>query len=160
MPHLESRNKVDNLIRRYRAHDSKLEGHSLQLAEILREALCLDGRLVDSFQVRANHLAEVGEMREMAFAVKKRAAQLSLQLLNRTRERGLRNVALFSRAREIQFLRDGKKITDLVHLHTDTPRKPPLGPRCYQRRRLTVSRCSPDGPRLGDTQEFRPDARP
>src|SRR5262249_16172531 len=64
-------------------------------------------------------------MREMAFAVKKRAAQLSLQLLNRTRERGLRNVALFSRAREIQFLRDGKKITDLVHLHTDTPRKPP-----------------------------------
>src|SRR6516164_2602676 len=83
-------------------------------------------------------------MREMAFAVKKRAAQFSLQLLNCTRERGLRDVALFGRAREIQFLRDGKKITDLVHLHTGTPRKPPE-PRYYQRGRLTVSRRSPDG---------------
>src|SRR6516165_204558 len=127
MPHLQSRNKIDNLIRRYRAHDSKLEGHSLQLAEILREALCLDGRLVDSFQVRANHLPEVGEMREVAFAVKKRTTQFSLQLLNRTRERGLRNVALFSRAREIQFLRDGKKVTDLVHLHTGTSVHVPFG---------------------------------
>src|SRR6516165_3485345 len=124
MPHLQSRNEIDNLIRRYRAHDSKLERHSLQLAEILREAFCLDGRLVDGFQVRANHLAEVGEVREIALPVKKRTAEFSLQLLNRARERGLRNVALFSRARKIQVLRDGKKVTDLVHLHTGTPRKP------------------------------------
>ena len=29
------------------------------MAEILREAFCLDGSLIDSFQVRANHLPEV-----------------------------------------------------------------------------------------------------
>src|SRR5262245_15993868 len=111
----------------------------------MRDAFCLDRRLVDTFKVRTHHLDEVGKVREMAIAVKKRTTQFSLQLLNRTRERGLRNVALFSRAREIQFLRDGKKVTDLVHLHTGTPRKPPLGPRCYQWERLTVSRRSPGG---------------
>ena len=44
--HLESRNKIDNLVRRYRAHDSKLERHLLELTEILRQALCLDRGLV------------------------------------------------------------------------------------------------------------------
>jgi hypothetical protein len=82
----------------------------------------LGGRLVDGFQMGSNHFTEVSKMREMAFTVKKRTAKLSLQLLNRTRQRGLRNVALFSRAREIQFLGDRKKVADLVHFHTGTPR--------------------------------------
>src|SRR5271165_6612350 len=121
VPRLESRNQIDNLVRRYRAHDSKLEGHSLERTEILRQPLCRDGGLVDGLQMRSNHFTEIGEMREMAFTVKKRAAKLSFQLLNRARERGLRDVALLRRAGEVQFLRDGKKITDLMHFHGGTP---------------------------------------
>jgi hypothetical protein len=34
----------------------------------------------------------------------------------------LRNVALFSGTREVQFLCDRKKVADLMHLHTGTPR--------------------------------------
>jgi hypothetical protein len=49
------------------------------------------------------------------------AREPPFQLLNRARERGLRDVALFRRAREVQFLRDGKKITDLMHFHGGTP---------------------------------------
>jgi hypothetical protein len=89
----------------------------------LRQPLCLDGRLEDSFQVGPNHLAEIGEMREMAFTVKERPTKLSLELLNRAGERRLRNVALFGRAREVQFLRNGEKITNLMHFHAGTPRK-------------------------------------
>src|SRR6266511_4649529 len=118
MPHLECGNKIDDLIRRYCAHDPKLEGHSLLLAYILRQALCLDSRLVDSFQVRADHLAELSQMREMAFSVKERSAKLSFQLLNCTRERGLRDVALFGCAREVQFLCDRQEISDLMHFHS------------------------------------------
>jgi hypothetical protein len=62
-------------------------------------------------------------MREMALTVKKGAAELPLELLNRTRERRLRNVAFFSRAREVQFLCNGKKITHLMHFHASTPCK-------------------------------------
>src|SRR5690349_18675534 len=111
MTRLETCDELDNLVRRYRAHDSKLERYSLQLTEILRQPLCLDGRLIDSFEVGSNHFAEVGEMREMAFTVKERTAEFSLELLNRTRQRRLRNIAFFSGAREVQFLRNSKEIT-------------------------------------------------
>jgi hypothetical protein len=56
------------------AHDPKLERYFLELIDILGQLLCLDGGLVDSFQVGANHFTEIGEMRETAFTVKKRTA--------------------------------------------------------------------------------------
>jgi hypothetical protein len=84
--------------------------------------LYLDGRSEDCFQVGSNHLTEVGKMRKMPFTVEKRTAKLSFQLLNGTREGGLRNVALFSCTREVQFLCDRKKVTHLMHFHTGTPR--------------------------------------
>src|SRR5262252_6438742 len=54
----------------------------------------------------------------MALAVKKRTAELSLQLLNRARERRLRNVTLLGGAREVQLLGDREKIPDLMHFHS------------------------------------------
>src|SRR6516225_2925330 len=143
MARLETCNKVDHLVRRNRAHDSKLEGYSFQLTKILRQPFCLDGSLVDSFEVGSNHLTEVGEMCEMAFTVKEGTAEFSLELLNGPGEGRLRNVALFSRAREVQFLRDRKKITDLMHFHAGTPQAPLLL-QYYQRKWLTVISRSPD----------------
>ena len=75
----------------------------------------------DGFQMGSNHLAEIGEMREMAFTVKKRAAKLSFQLLNGARERGLRDVALLAAREKFNSCCNGKKITDLMHFHGGTP---------------------------------------
>jgi len=56
---------------------------------------------------------------EAALAMKQRAAQFLFQELDGARERGLRNVALFRGAREIEFLGHGEEITNLVHFHGD-----------------------------------------
>src|SRR5437016_1849148 len=120
MPGLERGNEVDNFVGRYRAHDAELEGHPLELAQILGQFFCLISGSVDKLEVRANHLTEIGEMREMALAMEKRPAELALQLLDGARERGLRDVGLLRGAREVQFLCDGEKITDLVHFHGAT----------------------------------------
>ncbi len=68
-------------------------------------------------------MAEIGEVCEVALAVKELATELSFQLLDRPRERGLRDVAPFSSAREVQLLCDREKITDLMHLHGSTPQQ-------------------------------------
>src|SRR5262249_51079615 len=54
--------------------------------------------------------------------------KLAFELLDRTRERRLRHVALFRRAREVQFLRDRKKIADLMHFHDALTCKVDRGP--------------------------------
>src|SRR5215470_9757907 len=117
MAHLQSSNEIDDLIRRYGAHDSQLEGHSLEQLDILGQTLCLDSSLVHGFQMRAHHLAQLGEMRQVPLAVKKWPTKLAFELPYRTRERRLRHVALFRRAREVQFLCHPEEIPNLIHFH-------------------------------------------
>src|SRR6516165_6852293 len=117
MARLQSSNEIDDFIRRYGAHDSQLKGHSLELLDILGQTLCLDCSLVYGFQMRAHHLTQLGEMRQVPLAVKKWPTKLTFELLDRTRERRLRHVALFSRSREVQFLCHPEEITDLMHFH-------------------------------------------
>src|SRR6516164_1354102 len=66
-------------------------------------------------------MTELGQVCEMALAVKQRAPKLPLQLLNRARERRLRDVALLGGTREVQLLCDCEKITNLMHFHGSTP---------------------------------------
>ena len=66
-------------------------------------------------------MAEIGKVREVAFPVKEWATELPFQLLDRPRERRLRDVAAFSGAREVQLLCDREKITDLMHFHGSPP---------------------------------------
>ena len=114
---LQSSNEIDDFIRRYGAHDSQLKGHSLELLDILGQTLCLGGGLVHGFEMRAHHLAQLSEMRQVPLAVKKWPTKLAFELLDRTRERRLRYVALFRRAREVQFLCCPEEITNLMHFH-------------------------------------------
>src|SRR5215831_15433300 len=117
MAHLQSSNEIDDLIRRYSAHDSQLKGHSLELLDILGQSLCLNSSLVHGFQMRAHHLAQLGEMRQVPLAVEKWPTKLAFELLYRTRERRLRHAALFRRAREVQFLCHPEEIPNLMHFH-------------------------------------------
>jgi hypothetical protein len=64
-------------------------------------------------------LPEVGEMRVGALAMEQRAAQLLFQRLDGARERGLRNAASFSGAREIQLVAEAEEIADLMQFHGD-----------------------------------------
>src|SRR5215469_1236078 len=114
---LQSSNEIDNLIRRYGAHDSQLQGHSLELRDILGQTLCLYGRFVHGFQMRTHHLAQLSEMRQVSLAVKEWPTKLPFELQDRARERRLRHVALFRRAREVQLLSHREEITDLMHFH-------------------------------------------
>src|SRR6516225_473517 len=117
MARLQSSNEIDDLVRRYGAHDSQLEGHFLELLDILGQTLCLEGGLVHGIQMRAHHLAQLGEMRQVPLAVKKWPTKLAFELLYRTRERRLRHVALFRCAREVQFLCHPEEIPNLIHFH-------------------------------------------
>ena len=60
-------------------------------------------------------------MRVGAFAVKQRAAELFLELLDGARQRGLSDVAALGRAGEVQFLAEAEEIADLMHFHKKSP---------------------------------------
>jgi hypothetical protein len=62
-------------------------------------------------------VAEFGEDRLRPLAAEKFVAKLGLKLLDRARERGLRDAALFRRAGEIELACDGEEVSDLIHLH-------------------------------------------
>src|SRR5262249_15646848 len=103
----------DHLLRKQR-HDM---GAVVEWLDILGQTLCLNSSLVHGFQMRAHHLAQLGEMRQVPLAVKKWATKLAFELLYRTRERRLRHAALFRRAREVQFLCHPEEISNLMHFH-------------------------------------------
>jgi len=72
------------------------------------------------FQVQVLSPKEVSYFRgclAAALAMKQRAAQFLFQELDGARKRGLRNVALFRGAREIEFPGHGEELTNLVHFH-------------------------------------------
>src|SRR5262249_60717978 len=67
---------------------------------------------------RGQHeLAERGQMGERALAPKQVAAELFLQIADRTTERRLRDVALVGSLGEIECSRRRQEIADLVHFH-------------------------------------------
>src|SRR5882724_10128879 len=79
-------------------------------------------RLIALLQQRPHALAELGQLRCGAFAPEQVAAELSLELLDRPRQRWLGDVALVGGAREIQRPCDGEEVTYLVHFHDRLPR--------------------------------------
>ena len=81
------------------------------------ERLRRGGALEASGQDRQHAVAEFGEDRLRPLASEQFAAKLALKLLDRARERGLRDAALFRRAGEIELASDGKEVSDLIHLH-------------------------------------------
>ena len=74
-------------------------------------------RLVALLEQRMHALAEFGQLRCRPFAPEQVAAEFGLELLDRPRQRRLRNVALVGGAREIQRPRDGEEVPDLMHFH-------------------------------------------
>src|SRR5215469_2736544 len=96
---LQSSNEIDNLIRRYGAHDSQLQGHSLELRDILGQTLCLYGRFVHGFQMRTHHLAQLSEMRQVSLAVKEWPTKLPFELQDRARAQAATRCTFPPRAR-------------------------------------------------------------
>src|SRR5262249_35977277 len=73
-------------------------------------------------------------------ALKKCAAQLTLQRYDGVGQRGLGDAAAPSRSREIALLAERQEVADLVHLHGGPPRginRARVGA-CHRPRRLTV----------------------
>ena len=77
--------------------------------------------LVALLEQRMHALAEFGQLRGGPFAAKQVAAELGLELLDRPRQRRLRDVALVGGAREVEHARDGEEVANLMHLHGRAP---------------------------------------
>ena len=67
--------------------------------------------------MRLHHPAELGQVRLVALAVEQQPAQLLLEQLDRAGQRGLGDVALLGRAREVERLAQRHEVADLVHFH-------------------------------------------
>src|SRR5215471_18981048 len=70
---------------------------------------------------RQHALAQIRQMRELTLAPKQVAAEFLLKLLDGASERGLRDMTLFSRAREIQRACGRQEVADLMHFHSIRP---------------------------------------
>ena len=89
----------------------------LALLHRQRELARAGRAVVALLQQRQHALAELGELRLRALAPEQVAAELALELLDRARQRGLADIALFGAAGEIEVLRDREKIPHLMHFH-------------------------------------------
>ena len=74
--------------------------------------------VIDLLEMRLHHRAELGEVRVRPLAMEQQAAELLFQQLDRPRQRRLGDVALLGGLGEVQLIRDGQEITDLMHLHS------------------------------------------
>jgi len=63
-------------------------------------------------------LAQLGDDGVRPFTAEQVAAKLLLELADRARQRGLRDIALFGGAREIEHARDRQEVSDLMHFHS------------------------------------------
>jgi len=68
-------------------------------------------------QQRLHAPAEIGHDRVRPLAPVQVAAEFVLQLADRARQRGLRDIALLGGTREVQRAGDRQEVTDLVHFH-------------------------------------------
>jgi hypothetical protein len=62
-------------------------------------------------------MAEIGKDRLRPLAPEELAAKLALEMLDCAGERRLGDAALFRRAGKIERPSNGKKVSDLMHLH-------------------------------------------
>jgi hypothetical protein len=96
------------------------ERRDLDLADAAGERLGRLRRLEGPLEMRQHLPAEVGQVRQRPLAAEQQPVKLLLQLLDRARERWLSDVALLSRAREVQRSRHRKKVANLMHFHRAT----------------------------------------
>ena len=113
--------EIDQIIGRDRAHQAEFKRRLVQVHEVGGAALGVLGFGVNLLQIGLHHAPQLGQMRLRALSMEKRPAQFKLKHLDGARNRRLRYVAPFRRAREIQFLREDEKILDLVHFHCERP---------------------------------------
>jgi hypothetical protein len=74
-------------------------------------------------EMREHLPSEIGQVRQRPLAAEQQAVKFLLQLLDSTREGWLSDVALLSRAREVQRSRHRKKVANLMHFHRATSSK-------------------------------------
>src|SRR6266852_2563689 len=117
MPLLDRADQVDDLIRRDGAHDAELEHGVAQMGEVLGAALGFQRFPVDLLEMRPDHAAELGQMRVGPLAMEERPAQLFLERFYGAGQRRLGDVAMLGRPGEIELVRNGEEIADLMHLH-------------------------------------------
>src|SRR5262245_21289716 len=103
------------------AGHSELERTDLAVVDHCSERASALGAVVALLQQRKHPLAKRREHCSWPLAPEKVATQFAFQELDRTRQRRLRHVALFRRAREIKRPRDCQEISHLVHFHADVP---------------------------------------
>src|SRR3954451_9763032 len=87
---------------------------ALELASSATHRLC---RGQCALQHRKDFLAKVGELRQSALAVDQLATELLLELLHPLGHCGLRDIALFGCAREVECGRKGEEVANLMKLH-------------------------------------------
>ena len=102
------------------AHDAETDLRFLQAEKPLGRRFGCIGIGIELAQMRLDQPAKIGQMRQFALAPQQQSAELLFELLDGARQRRLRDVALFGRAREVQRVGDRQKIADLVHLHQMT----------------------------------------
>jgi hypothetical protein len=100
-------------------HDPELQDRLLDCRN--RAPAAWPCALEQIFQIGLYDAPEFGQVRVCPLPMEERAAELFLQQLDRTGERGLRHVAALRGAREIQMLAHGKEVPDLVHFHRTLP---------------------------------------
>ena len=92
-----------------RADFAALEGRG-QFARAVRGLIALPQQWMHA-------LAEFGQLRSWTLAAKEVAAEFRFELLDRPRQRRLRDVALVGGAREVEHARDREEVANLMHPH-------------------------------------------
>ena len=97
--------------------DAELQARRAQLGEVARpQARRL--RLTQQLpEMRLGRAPELGQVGLVALPIEERAAHLVLEQLDGPRQRGLRHVATLCRPREVERLREGHEVADLMHFH-------------------------------------------
>src|SRR5260221_9096381 len=111
-----------------RTHDSELERRVVELQKTSRGGLDGFGTLQDLLELRAEELAEIGEMRAASLASEEQTTKLLLDLLDRLCQRWLGHVHALGGSGKIQCLAYRQEIADLVHPHGGLPRFPNHAP--------------------------------
>ena len=114
---LEADDEAGDQARPDRAHGADGEAGILQPPRRLGGLLGGGGLGPDLPQKGKHQAAEFGQMAVGALAVEQRAAQLVFELLDRPRERRLRDIAALGGAREIERFGQRHEVAHLLHFH-------------------------------------------
>ncbi|MBB4228903.1 hypothetical protein GGD56_002745 [Rhizobium mongolense] len=117
MAHVEVGEQAGKAPRSDCAHDADLEVRVVE-AEKFR-CLGFDAQefVLHLLETRTQEIAEIGDVGKVPFATEKQPAHFVLELLNRSAQRGLGDIAVLRRAREIARFANGQKIPDVMDIH-------------------------------------------